>query len=144
MEPAFEALVNVIPVLAKAKASERIEDTEQKQRMFATQLADKRAMNVKLITARVNGEIGQDDFHTMGMLCRVVSAVAKALWISAPLSQKQTVQSVLFPNGICYRTDIGFFEPVTNELEMMVFQGLLGLSVHGDAYKEQVSGLRHS
>jgi site-specific DNA recombinase len=65
MEPAFEALVNVIPMLAKAKASERIEDTEQKQRLFAAQLADKKAMNVKLITARVNGEIGQDDFDTM-------------------------------------------------------------------------------
>ena len=61
----------------------------------------------------------------------------KRCGLAAPLGQKQTVQGVLFPNGICYRTDIGFFEPVTNELESMVFQGLLDLSLHGDAYKEQ-------
>jgi site-specific DNA recombinase len=165
MEPAFDALVNVLPVLAKAKASERIAETEHKQRTFATQLADKKAMNVKLITAKLNGEIGQDDFDTMkAVLMKDIEQIesaqralmsqaetflhltadttrqsipAKALWISAPLSQKQTVQSLLFPNGICYRTDIGFFEPVTNELELMVFQGLLELSQHGEAYKEQ-------
>ena len=37
-----------------------------------------------------------------------VNVPAKALWIAAPLSEKQTVQSVLFPEGICYRKDIGF------------------------------------
>jgi len=165
MQPAFDALVNVLPVLAKAKASERIAETKHKQRTFATQLADKKAMNVKLITAKLNGEIGQDDFDTMkAVLMKDTEQIetaqralmsqaetflhltadttrqsipAKALWISAPLSQKQTVQSLLFPNGICYRTDIGFFEPVTNELELMVFQGLLELSQHCEAYKEQ-------
>lgn len=170
MQPAFDALVNVLPVLAKAKAGERIAETEHKQRTFATQLADKKAMNLKamnlkVITAKVNGEIGQDDFDTMkAVLMKDIEEIesaqralmsqaetflhltadttrqsipAKALWISAPLSQKQTVQSVLFPNGICYPTDIGFFEPVTNELESMVFQGLLELSLHGEAYKEQ-------
>jgi hypothetical protein len=40
------------------------------------------------------------------------------------------VQSVLFPEGICYRKDIGFFAPVTNELEAVVFKCLLDLSAH--------------
>jgi hypothetical protein len=60
---------------------------------------------------------------------------ARALWVAAPLSEKQTVQSVLFPDGICYRKDIGFFAPVTNELEAVVFKSLLELSAHGDDYK---------
>jgi hypothetical protein len=47
---------------------------------------------------------------------------AKALWVAAPLREKQTVQSVLSPDGICYRKDIGFFAPVTNELEATVFK----------------------
>jgi hypothetical protein len=59
---------------------------------------------------------------------------ARAPWIAAPLNERQTVQSVLFPEGICYRKDLGFFAPVTNELEAVVFQCLLELADHGDAY----------
>jgi len=64
-----------------------------------------------------------------------VNVPAKALWIAAPLSEKQTVQSVLFPEGICYRKDIGFFAPVTNELEAIVFNSLLELAEHEEDYK---------
>jgi hypothetical protein len=50
---------------------------------------------------------------------------AQALWASAHITDKLTVQSALFPNGICYRTDIRFFEPPTEELQMTVFKMLL-------------------
>ncbi|HEY2121914.1 MAG TPA: hypothetical protein VGH37_22225 [Candidatus Acidoferrum sp.] len=60
---------------------------------------------------------------------------ARALWIAAPLGEKQTVQSVLFPEGICYRKNIGFFAPVTNQLEAAVFQCLLELADDGEAYE---------
>ena len=164
MQPAFDALVNVLPMLAKAKAGERIAETEHKQRTLATRLAEKKAMNVKLITAKLNGEIAQEDFdalkpalvkdieeieaaqralisqaeaflHLTADVTRQ-SVPAKAMWISAPLGQKQTVQSVLFPNGICYHTDVGFFEPVSNELESMIFQGLLEVSRQSEVEKE--------
>jgi site-specific DNA recombinase len=163
MQPCFEALVNVLPVLAKAKAGKRIEEREQRQRTLSTQLADKQALNVKLITAKLNGELNQADFETMKAVLakdiqeietaqRVLNAEAetllhltedtsrkaipaRALWIAAPLSEKQTVQSVLFPEGICYRKDLGFFAPVTNELEAVVFQCLLELADHGEAYE---------
>jgi Recombinase zinc beta ribbon domain len=36
MQPAFDALVNVLPILAKANAKKRIEDAEQRQRHLAT------------------------------------------------------------------------------------------------------------
>ena len=144
MQPFFEALVNVLPVLAKAKAGKRIEEREQRQRNLSTQLADKQALNVKLITAKLNGELHQADFETMkAVLTKDVQEIetaqralnaeaeallhltedtsrkaipARALWIAAPLGEKQTVQSVLFPEGICYRKNIGFFAPVTNQL----------------------------
>jgi hypothetical protein len=57
--------VNVLPVLAEAKAGKRIEEREQRQRTLSTQLADKQALNVKLITAKLNGELNQADFETM-------------------------------------------------------------------------------
>jgi hypothetical protein len=46
MQPAFNALVNVLPVLAKANANKRIESTEHRQRRLSTQLAEKQAINV--------------------------------------------------------------------------------------------------
>jgi hypothetical protein len=156
-------LVNVLPVLAKANASKRIENTEHRQRQLATQLAEKQAVRLKLITAKLNGQLNQEDFELMrdavvkdieeiqaaqrAMAAQAemylhltvdttrVSVPARALWIAAPLSEKQTVQSVLFPEGILYRKDIGFFAPVTNELEAVVFKTLLDLSVHGKDYE---------
>ena len=50
---------------------------------------------------------------------------ARSLWASAYLSEKLTVQNALFPEGICYRTDIGFFEPPTEYLQALVFKMLL-------------------
>ena len=50
---------------------------------------------------------------------------AKALWASAHLTDKLTVQNALFPEGILYRTDIRFFEPPDNDLQAMVFRILL-------------------
>jgi len=55
MQPAFDALVNVLPVLAKANATKRIENTEHRQ--LSSQLAEKQAINVKLITAKLNGQL---------------------------------------------------------------------------------------
>lgn len=50
---------------------------------------------------------------------------AKALLASAHLTEKLAVQNALFPEGILYRTDIRFFEPLDNELQALVFSMLL-------------------
>ena len=167
MQPAFDALTKVIPLLAKAKVQTRLVDTEHRQRQLSTQLADKNALNVKLITAKLNGEIGQEDFDTMkAVLAKDIAEIeaaqraveseaatfaqltadttrqtvpAGALWASAAFNERQTVQSVLYPEGICYRTDIGFFTPVSNELEAMVFKGLIELAEHEET-EEVLSG----
>ena len=64
---------------------------------------------------------------------------AKALWASAHLTDKLTVQSALFPEGILYRTDIGFFAPPDDELQALVFRMLLA-SVGEEEGEEIQSG----
>lgn len=163
LQPAFDALVNVLPVLAKANTKKRIEGVEHRQRHLSNQLAEKQAVRVKLITAKLNGQLNQEDFEVMRdsvvkdieeiqAAQRALNAQAetflhltadttrqtipaRTLWIAAPLSEKQTVQSVLFPEGICYRKDIGFFAPVTNALEAHVFKTLVELAEHPEAYE---------
>ena len=153
MQPAFDALVNVLPVLAKANAHKRIEDAEQRQRHLATQLSEKKALRNSLIESKLRGELKQEEFREMAdMIAHDIEGIeaaqrafvaeaeaalkltvdtsrttipANALWASAHLTDKLTVQNALFPEGILYRTDIGFFEPPDNELQAMVFRILL-------------------
>jgi hypothetical protein len=153
MQPAFDALVNVLPVLVRANARERIEDAEQHQRQIAAQLSEKQALRASLIESKLEGELNQEEFRFMAdMVAADIAQIeaarreyigeaeaalkltadtsrttipAKALWASAHLTDKLTVQSALFPLGICYRTDIHFFEPPTHELQAMVIQMLL-------------------
>lgn len=117
LQPTFDALVNVIPVLGKANASKQIENTEHRQRQLATQLADKQAVRVKLITAKLNGQLNQEDFDIMrdavvkdieeiqaaqrAMAAEAelylhltvdttrLSVPARAMWIAAPLNSKR-------------------------------------------------------
>jgi site-specific DNA recombinase len=166
MQPAFDALVNVLPVLAKANAHKRIEDAEQRQRHLATQLSDKKAMHLKLIEAKLRGELKQEDFDAMrDVLTKDIEEIesahramiqdaeaallltsdttrttipAKALWASAQLTDRLTVQSALFPEGILYRSDIGFFEPPDDKLSALVFSLLIEIADHGEAYEEEL------
>jgi hypothetical protein len=143
----------VLPVLAKANAHKRIEDAEQRQRHLATQLSDKKALRKSLIESKLRGELKQEEFREMAdMIAHDIEGIeaaqrafvaeaeaalqlttdtsrttipAKALWASAHLTDKLTVQNALFPEGILYRTDIRFFEPPDNDLQAMVFRILL-------------------
>jgi len=120
-------------------------------------------MHVKLIEAKLRGELNQQDFEAMrdvlfkditeiesahrAMIQEAEAALlltcdttrtsipAKALWASAHLTEKLTVQNALFPEGILYRTDIGFFEPPDDRLSALVFRLLIELSEHGEAYE---------
>jgi site-specific DNA recombinase len=155
MRPAFHTLINVIPVLAQTRMQGRIEHAEYAQSALAAELAEKKALNLKLITARLHDRIASDDFETMKAALAEEMAILEArqrsilseahtfshlltdtssldvdprgLWASAPLNERQTVQSVLFPDGISYRLEYGCFEPVNNQLEVMVFERLLEL-----------------
>jgi len=167
MQPAFDALVNVLPVLAKANAHKRIEQADQRQRLLATQLSDKKALHLKLIEAKLRSELKQEDFEPMrDALARDIAEIeraqramiqeaeaalqltadtsrtsipAKALWASAHLTDKLTVQNALFPEGILYRTDIGFFEPPDDDLQALVFRMLVS-NAGNPELQEEVSG----
>ena len=153
MQPAFDALVNVLPVLANANAHKRVEDAEKKQRQLAAQLEEKNRMRLSIFESYNKGNMTLEEFRRMmDMIAADIEQVetarrafveeaevalqltadttrttipAKALWASAHLTDKLTVQNALFPMGICYRTDIRFFEPPTHELQALVFKMLL-------------------
>ena len=165
LQPAFDALVNVLPVLANANAHKRIEQAEQRQRHLATQLSEKEAMRLSIFESFTKGDLTQPEFRRMmDMIAADIAQIeaarrefvaeaeavlqltadssrttipAKALWASAHLTDKLTVQNALFPEGICYRTDIGFFEPPTEHLQELVFKMLLSSvgEMHGEEIK---------
>jgi len=144
---------SVVCSQAKANAHKRIEDAEQRQRHLATQLSEKQALRNSLIESKLRGELKQEEFRGMAdMIAHDIEGIeaaqrafvaeaeaalqltadttrttvpAKALWASAHLTDKLTVQSALFPEGILYRTDIGFFAPPDDELQALVFRMLL-------------------
>ena len=153
MQPAFDALVNVLPILANANAHKRIQDAEQKQHQIDKQLEEKNRMRLAIFESHTQGKMTEQEFRQMmDMLAADIGQIeaarrsfveeaeaalqltadssrntipAKALWASAHLTDKLTVQNALFPEGICYRLDIGFFEPPTGHLQELVFKILL-------------------
>jgi site-specific DNA recombinase len=164
MQPAFESLTKKIPVLAKAKVHGFMEDAESRQRHLSTQLADKRTLRVKLIEKNLKDEISKEDFDTMkASLLKDIAEIeaaeralvaevedysqltaddsdgplarASTMWINAKFNDRQTVQNVLFPYGLCYRKDISFFAQVTDDLEAVVFKMLVEIADHGEAYE---------
>jgi hypothetical protein len=165
MQPAFDALVNVLPILANANAHKRIEQAEQRQRHLVTQLSEKEAMRLSIFESFTRGNLTQPEFRRMmDMIGSDIAQIeaarrefvaeaeaalqltadtsrttipAKVLWASARLTDKLTVQNALFPEGICYRSEIGFFEPPTEHLQELVFKMLLSSvgEMHGEEIK---------
>jgi hypothetical protein len=58
---------------------------------------------------------------------------ARALWVAAPLSEKQTVQSVLFPDRA-----LGFLHQLRMNWKLLFFKSLLELTAHPEAYEGMV------
>ena len=65
LQPAFDALVNVIPVLARTHQQRPADAMSGKRRELSTRLSEKKALQVELVTAKVKGEIAQDDFDVL-------------------------------------------------------------------------------
>jgi site-specific DNA recombinase len=156
LQPAFDALVNVIPVLARTHQQSRADAMSGKRRELSTRLSEKKALQVELVTAKVKGEIAQDDFDVLKAslssdITEIETALralstdadslaeltadttrhsvpASALWASVQLSERQTVQSALFPEGVMYRPDVRFFAPVTDDLQATVFEILVKIA----------------
>lgn len=167
VQPAFDALVNDIPVLARANAQKRIQDAEQKQRHLATQLSEKEVMRLSIFESYSKGNLTQTEFRRMmDMIAGDIAGIeatqrqfvaeaeavlqltadtsrttipAKSLWASAHLTDKLTVQNALFPEGILYRKDIGFFAPPDNEVAAIVFRTLISIAAEPD-WEEIKSG----
>jgi hypothetical protein len=126
---AFDALANVIPVLARTHQQSRAPALTAKRRELSTRLSEKKSLQVELVTAKVKGDIAQDDFDVVkASLTKDIAEIetalrtlstdadslaeltadttrqnipASALWGSVQLSERQTVQSALFQRVLC-------------------------------------------
>jgi site-specific DNA recombinase len=167
LQPAFEALVNVIPVLARSHQQSRATALSAKRRALSARLEEKKSLQVEVLTAKVKGQIAQDDFdvlkasltkdiaeleaelHSLSgdadSIAELTADTTKstvpvsALWASVQLSEKQTVQSALFPTGVMYRPDVRFFAPVTDDLQATIFEILVKIAADRE-YEEVKDG----
>ena len=167
VQPAFDALINDIPVLARANAQKRIQDAEPKQRQLATHLSEKEAMRLSIFESYAKGNLTQPEFRQMmDMIAADISGIeaaqrafvaeaeavlqltadtnrtdipVEALLASAHLTEKLTVQNALFPEGISYRKNIGFSAPPDNEVAAIAFRTLISLAAEPD-WEEIKSG----
>jgi hypothetical protein len=62
-----------------------------------------------------------------------IEAQPSELWPSAKLNERQTVQSVLFPEGFLYRPENGFLVSSGNELQGVVLECLGEVADHQEA-----------
>lgn len=64
-EPTADALVNVIPKIAKAKWSHRQRRLDEQDRVLSVKLEDQRILNLKLTEAQLRGELSKADAEQM-------------------------------------------------------------------------------
>jgi len=143
-------------MLARTHHQSRATALSAKRRALSTRLEEKKSLQVELVTAKVKRQIGQDDFDVLkASLTKDIAELetelrslstdadslteltadatqhtvpVSALWARVQLSERQTVQSALFPTGVMYRPDVRFFAPVTDDLQATVFETLVKIA----------------
>ncbi len=168
MEPTADALVNVIPKMAGAKWQQRVDRIAHERQKLSQRMADQKTLNLKLVTAKLNGELSPCDFDDMKKaLADEVASIEDAqraltsesatmeqliadterqlvdlvgAWKKGGLSERQEVQSALFPNGLLYSQEKRFFEPGNTTIQEDLLAAILELAdVHGTSVP-QISG----
>src|ERR1700704_4310613 len=61
LEPTADALVNVIPQIAKTKWKQRQQAVSEQNRVLSARLEDQRTLNPNLIESKLRGELAQAD-----------------------------------------------------------------------------------
>jgi site-specific DNA recombinase len=168
MEPTADALVNVIPKMAKAKWEHRQKRMTEQDRILSTKLEDQRMLSLKLTEAQLRGEIRHADAEQMRQrINQTMSEIEDArsaftteaatmekliedtrqqfidlrsTWLKASLPDRQELQATLFQNGLAYNKLQRFMILNRNtDLAEMVFAGLLSV-MPGDDLIEVQSG----
>ena len=167
LEPTADALVNVIPKVAKAKWQQRQEAISEQNRVLSARLEDQNALNRKLIEAKLRGELSQADFDLMKtQINQAVEGIEEAqkgliseaetihtltadterqlidldgAWKVAGLSERQELQSALFPDGLVYSEEERFLCTANESLQRALLQTLLEeAAIHGTDFSAAI------
>ena len=139
LEPTADAMVNVLPAMAKTRWKERIDRLRNHKKALETRHAERKELRTKLIEARVKGELAEADFQDLkAALNRELADIERQMglleaehitldkmtadterlyfnlketWQQAGLPQKQAIQTELFPDGLLFSNRLLFFEP---------------------------------
>jgi site-specific DNA recombinase len=167
LEPTADALVNVIPKVAKAKWQQRQQGISEQNRVLSARLDDQHALNRKLIEAKLRGELSQADFDLMKtQIIQTVQGIEESqkdliseaetihtltadterqlvdlygTWKAAGLSERQELQSALFPDGLVYSEAERFLCTANESLQQALLQSLLEeTSTHGTDFSAAI------
>jgi site-specific DNA recombinase len=138
MEPTAEYLLQ-LPTIVAAQWKNHQERMEKEARQLSTRLTQQKALNQKAITAKLNGELSDEDFQlfkesleaertsieqaqnrlkaereSLQQLLRGAERSAVDVlraWQAGDVNQRQSLAKAFFPEGLFYGADLGFFEP---------------------------------
>jgi site-specific DNA recombinase len=155
-EPTADALVNILPKMAKARWKHRQQRLSEQDRVLNVKLEDQQILNLKLTEAQLRGELSKEHTeqfreHTSKTIAGIEEARAAlaseattmeklvedtrqqfidlpGTWQKAGLREKQELQAALFQSGLVYNEEQRFMILNQNqELAEMVFAGLLAI-----------------
>jgi hypothetical protein len=154
MQPSAEALAQ-LPERVAAHWQERKARIAANAKSLQNRLADQRTLNQKAIIAKLNGTLSADDFDsikksitdeiarieaeikaldsessTMEDLLKQAQAQAVDLvggWERANLNQRQELARSLFPEGLVFGHERGFFEPANTVIHQMLWRFVEGI-----------------
>jgi site-specific DNA recombinase len=132
-EPTADALVNIIPKVAKAKWEHRQKRLAEQDRVLTVKLDDQRILNLKLTEAQLRGDLSKADAEQMrehisksiaeieearAALTSEAATMEKLIqdtkqqfidlpgtWQKAGLREKQELQSAVFQSGLVYNEE---------------------------------------
>jgi hypothetical protein len=153
LEPTADALVNVIPQIAKTKWKQRQQAVSEQNWVLSARLEDQRTLNRNLIESKLRGELAQADFEQMkkyiNQTVEEIEDAQKTLlseaetiqkltadterqlvdldgtWKQAGLNERQELQSALFPDGLVYNELQRFLCTANESLQQALLQTLL-------------------
>ncbi|MGC2743292.1 MAG: recombinase family protein, partial [Candidatus Angelobacter sp.] len=153
IEPTDEWLAEQHDIAARAW-KQRQERTAQDRKALTMRLQEQNTLNQNLIIAKLRGEVSQADFDAVkpsitqaiaeieasqkamemqsGTMAAFIEATERktielvATWRAAGISERQELQSAVFPDGLPYSVKHGFFEPgkssIINDFSNMMLE----------------------
>lgn len=146
----------MLPEIAARQWASRKERIGKDAEMLSKKLTEQRTLNQKLVIAKLQGEVLEEDFKTIKAsiteeIARINTQITAldaekntlqelmqqaqvqlidfvGAWRKGSVNQKQELALGLFPEGLAYSNEWKFFEPANVELSTMVSEMLKSLT----------------